>query len=31
MTVKTKSGLAFEVLPTKNKKIRALDALLAKL
>jgi hypothetical protein len=31
MTVKTKMGLPFEVVPTKNKKLRALDAILAKL
>lgn len=31
MTVKTKSGLAFEVLPTRDKRLRTLDALLAKL
>lgn len=31
MTVKTKSGLSFEFLPTKNKKLREIDGLLAKL
>ncbi len=28
MTVKTKSGLAFELVKTKNKKILAVDSLL---
>lgn len=27
MTVKTKSGLAFELVETKNKKILAIDSL----
>jgi hypothetical protein len=31
MTVKTKSGLAFELVKTSNKKIRAVDALLVNL
>jgi hypothetical protein len=30
MTVKTKSGLAFEFLKTSNKKILALDSVIAK-
>lgn len=29
MTVKTKSGLAFELVKTKNKKILAIDSLLS--
>jgi hypothetical protein len=30
MKVKTKSGLSFEFLKTKNKKILAIDSMLAK-
>jgi hypothetical protein len=29
MTVKTQSGLAFEFVKTKNKKILAIDSMLA--
>ncbi len=29
MTVKTKSGLAFELIKTSNKKILALDSVIA--
>ncbi len=31
MTVKTQSGLNFEFLKTKNKKILAVDSMLARL
>jgi hypothetical protein len=30
MTVTTKSGLAFELVKTKNKKILAIDSILTK-
>lgn len=30
MTVKTKSGLSFELIKTKNKKILAIDSIIAK-
>lgn len=30
MTVKTKSGLAFELAPTRNKRILRIDSLLGK-